>query len=639
MHRGFLAAFFCLISLPLVWCQAAKDSLSGEAIPLQPILITASIPLQWTDPVYPKSYLFDTLSLQMGLADLGILLQQLGLAHIKDFGPGRLSSLTLRGGSAGQSQIVWNGLPLNAANIGQTDLSSIPITNTDQVLLKNEAATTTYGSGAVTGVLLLINRKQQPGWQWQSQIGQFATWRVGGQLHLGQNVQSSTSFQWQQSQNNYPYLPGNGGPRKPLPHAANQTLNLQQHFYSGNGPFTWQIHSWYQNEHRQIPPTRFQQSSKAEQSNQNLRISAQGKWKIGHWQWLGTFGLIRERLQYQDSIAQIYSEAILWRQLAQIKQGDQVLGPGVFNNQLSLERAQAQVTAYSSPQQRNQLAWTFAWKENQRHQRYLWSWRHRVEWVQSTGWVWAADLGQQWQINPRNQLFFSAHRSYRIPTLNDLFWTPGGNPDLRPETSYELITAFTSNWQNRWGTWEVFAQPYSRWTQNWILWLPENGLWSPENVQNVWARGSTQRLEWTTDLNRGPSPRTLSLRAQHLLTLATNQQTKSPNDQSLGKQLIYTPRHQASGSTQLQWDQWSLRYTHEWTSQRFTTSDNSLALPGFYLQHLHLRWSSYRNHWSWTVQARCQNVLNTDYESVSSWPMPGRYFELGLRIQQHFKQE
>jgi iron complex outermembrane receptor protein len=31
---------------------------------------------------------------------------------------------------------------------------------------------------------------------------------------------------------------------------------------------------------------------------------------------------------------------------------------------------------------------------------------------------------------------FSFSRNYRVPTLNDRFWQPGGNPDLKPESSW-----------------------------------------------------------------------------------------------------------------------------------------------------------------------------------------------------------
>ncbi|MBK6947561.1 MAG: TonB-dependent receptor [Haliscomenobacter sp.] len=51
-------------------------------------------------------------------------------------------------------------------------------------------------------------------------------------------------------------------------------------------------------------------------------------------------------------------------------------------------------------------------------------------------------LGVDYQIHPNLLVKGSASRNYRLPTLNDRFWAPGGNPDLLPESGWSQELGF-----------------------------------------------------------------------------------------------------------------------------------------------------------------------------------------------------
>ena len=46
---------------------------------------------------------------------------------IKQYGAGNLATLSIRGSSANQTQVLWNGIPVNPASLGLTDLTLLPI--------------------------------------------------------------------------------------------------------------------------------------------------------------------------------------------------------------------------------------------------------------------------------------------------------------------------------------------------------------------------------------------------------------------------------------------------------------------------------------------------------------------------------
>ena len=80
----------------------------------------------------------------------------------------------------------------------------------------------------------------------------------------------------------------------------------------------------------------------------------------------------------------------------------------------------------------------------------------------------------------------SVGRAFRLPTFNDRFWQPGGNPALRPERAWTADAGFFI--QGRYGTAEVTA--FLSRVRDQILWAPTRaGYWAPENARRVRTRG------------------------------------------------------------------------------------------------------------------------------------------------------
>ena len=59
-------------------------------------------------------------------SDLSDVLSETIPVYIKNYSPGGLSSLSLRGTTAVHSNILWNGLSLSSPMLGQSDFSLIP---------------------------------------------------------------------------------------------------------------------------------------------------------------------------------------------------------------------------------------------------------------------------------------------------------------------------------------------------------------------------------------------------------------------------------------------------------------------------------------------------------------------------------
>jgi hypothetical protein len=71
--------------------------------------------------------------------------------------------------------------------------------------------------------------------------------------------------------------------------------------------------------------------------------------------------------------------------------------------------------------------------------------------------------------------------------------------------------------------------------ENWIIWLPNGGFWSPQNLMRVWSRGAETNTSYQLNLKR------IKLFSNFKTSYVLSENTASAlnSDASLNKQLIY----------------------------------------------------------------------------------------------------
>lgn len=55
-------------------------------------------------------------------------------------------------------------------------------------------------------------------------------------------------------------------------------------------------------------------------------------------------------------------------------------------------------------------------------------------------------LSAKYSLRPEQFLHINLSRNYRLPGLNDLYWNPGGNPDLLPEQANSAELGYSHTW-------------------------------------------------------------------------------------------------------------------------------------------------------------------------------------------------
>ena len=234
----------------------------------------------------------------------------------------------------------------------------------------------------------------------------------------------------------------------------------------------------------------------------------------------------------------------------------------------------------------------------------------------------------------------SVSRNFRFPTLNDLYFLPGGNPNLKKESgwTYDVGISFAIGQEDIYSI-SGSVNWFDSHVKDWILWLPTTkGFFSPRNIKDVHAYG----IEAQSDL------KVILKKDWHLAFNGTFSWTPSINegepmssaDQSIGKQLPYVPEWSSSLTGRIAWKSWSLLYKWCYYSKRHTMSSNDISLtgklPSYFMNNLTIE-KSFTTQWAdLSLKGAINNLFNEEYLSVLSRPMPGINFELFLSITPRF---
>lgn len=551
---------------------------------------------------------------------------------IKNYGPSGISTISGRGGTASQTAVLWEGFNLQNNMLGQTDLSLIPIFFVDQVALQYGGGSSFFGNSGVGGALHLSSNnfeKEGVGLKVQLSGGSFETLQQSVQASYSlPNYSASVRVFHRQAKNNYWFTNSNAfGFPKPVErqvHAATRQWGLLHSQALSHKKHQFTLKSWYQYNHRQLPPTLLSNQSTDQQEDQAWRTALNWKFLHNNLALKGRTALFWEQLAFQSSTVDSKSQL-----LSSITELEACWYLGTLHTlQVGLHYGhyQAQAQAYTTHPQQNRPALFVHYRFLSPKEKWNAHLSARQEWVNAQTQRPAVSLGLVGQ--PVTFLKFNAHVShnYRLPTFNDLYWPTLGNPDLQPEYSWnsELGGRYVAQkgpWQ-----WEAGANGFCNLIDHWILWSPNAaGLWRPSNVAQVWARG----LEAQFKLKGHWKAWEAQLKAQYAFT----QSTRTQGEPSLvGKQLLYVPTHQGNAAFLLSYQQTQLLLQAQWTGRRFTDDTNNFLLPDFALLHLRLEQYLKFGKGRLVLYGQVNNLLGADYQVVLNRSMPWQQFELGVQF-------
>ena len=250
---------------------------------------------------------------------------------------------------------------------------------------------------------------------------------------------------------------------------------------------------------------------------------------------------------------------------------------------------------------------------------------HRDEWTPTA-------VVQFIPLRDKNLTFRAFYkRIFRMPTLNDLYYTFIGNKYLKPEFSTQYNVGLT--WDKSW-TRGFFKKlnatldAYYNEVENKIIATPASNQfqWTMVNLGLVKIRGIDAAIGSSLALG----PVTTDLRLTY--TFQKAQDFTDPESPWYGGQIPYIPWHSGSFTAAFSYGRWNLNYSFIYTGERYESVANipeNYAQP-WYTSDLSLARSFTLGRHELRGTLEVNNIFNQQYEVVQCYPMPGTNFRLIL---------
>jgi iron complex outermembrane receptor protein len=553
--------------------------------------------------------------------------------YIKSYGIGALSSSSFRGGSAAQTAVLWNGFNINSATTGQVDFSLIPLFAVNTVTVQHGGSSALWGSGAVGGSIHLQNvLTLNKGFSTTAYLSAGSFDRNSGQFSIlfsEKKWASSIAVFSTVAKNNFSFT---NPQTKQKQFQQNSEIN-NTGFISDNSFLikeNMQINfsAWYQKNQRNIPSVINQAYSTAKQYDETIRLSAEWKYLRSKFNYYIRTAYFNEMMQYNNEVSLINSEneaktVIVESEIRFYVSRNHTVNTGVNNTFVYLNS-----TGFSEQQMQNKTAFFISYAANFFKEKLNSSISLRKEFIKNYEVPFTYSAGADFSIFKELKLISNFSKVFRLPTFNDLYWQPGGNPLLLPENGYSkeigfLLQAKTNNKKIYFKTSQTY---FSRTINNWIIWLPNGAFWSPKNIMQVWSRG----IETLSTLSYSPNKTVFSVSLLTNYVVSTNQKIKSQNDASFDKQLLYVPMYSGNIKFSVTNNLFSFSFTNQYTGYRYTSTDNTEFLLPFYLASGRASYNLKLKNIFISLFFSIENIFNTNYMLVQSYPMPMRNYNTGI---------
>jgi len=561
----------------------------------------------------------------------GLLAQQTSV-FVKSYGFNGLATLNFRGSSAAQSTILWNGVPIQNAALGIADVSTLPVSFMSKVNVVYGGSAALWGSGNVGGALIL--EQEAPVFD----SGKKTLSASGGSGSFGQymgGLNGSISFKrWYLSANTFAQIATNNFPYTDRSATRHNMPNGQLASQAGMLSAAYKVNTnnvisfsgWYQEYERQLPPALFETFSGKQQHEASLRLLADWNRKTEKSAWHAKSSLIRDVAQYKDDTVMIRSDNVVYQYYQELgwKKNFDRYGQLLVFAPVQLSWMTIAVT--NDLKQQAKMAIAAAYSIKRFDERLNIAINARGEQINTQSFL-LPGASASFAITHWLGIRLNAQRTYRAPTLNELYYFPGGNPGLKPEHGWNEDAGYMLKVKTGGFTFFHDLSVYNRNIHDWIIWLG-GAIWTPHNIAEVNSRG----IETENNITYTTGDWKFHIGINTAYGLATTIASYIPNDGSEGKQIPYAPRYNGQANLGFGYKKLSVNYNHTYTGYRFITTDESEYTLPYQTGNVQLMYNtSIRKH-NIQLTGQCNNIWNQQYEVVSGRPMPGINWLAGFKV-------
>jgi len=262
---------------------------------------------------------------------------------------------------------------------------------------------------------------------------------------------------------------------------------------------------------------------------------------------------------------------------------------------------------------------------------------------------WAPALFASLQIASNLKVTGFAKRSFRMPTMNDLFYTDMGNALLEPEVAlqYDLGLEWSSK-RHETSAAELSSkiQETSDTEANYqcSIHLYHNAVHDkivayPKGQQFRWTMLNLGRVHIDgIDINASahwPIGQQMAISGRVSYTYQRARDVTDRATSYYGDQIPYTPWHNGSATLTLNCREWDLALNQVYTGERYCQQENLQYnhLQPWYTTDAHLSYRHTLGRYRCKATLELNNLWDQQYDVIINYPMPGRNLNVTLQCE------
>ena len=537
--------------------------------------------------------------------------------YIKENGRGMVSSPSFRGTSAQQTAFIWNGININSIFLGQGDINNLNLLGYDQLEIKSGGGSVIYGSGAIGGTVHLNNElsfKKGFKTSFFAEGGSYNTFNSFlKSSYSNDHLSVKVSGNFVKSDNDYEvpekkYLNLNG-------EYNNRTFNIGVAYkIDPKNTISWQTQIYDGVQHYPVYSEDF---TKTKYFSDTFRSLVSWDLKAKKLQNSFKLAYLEDEFQYFDHIenpkssggtANIYLAKNDFNYIFNDKIAFNIIGEYQLNTAEGFQSGIKSVTRNAGS-----FAGLLRWNPSERLYFEAGIKKDLVEKITTP--VLFSFSGKM-KVNSWWNSVLNLSKNFRYPSFNDLYWQPGGNLNLKSETSHqaELGNNF------KYGAFKLNVTPFYIQIKDMIRWLPNTqGIWSPTNTNKVESYGVESQFDFEKSFGKNKTQFSLG----YVFTHSKNRETH--------RFLAYVPQHKIYGNAIYRYDFIEIFVQGMFNGLTYTSDEEKQkdAIKSYFVSNSGINITLF-NHYQ--IGFKVNNIFDEIYETTAFYPLPKRNYSANLLI-------
>ena len=544
--------------------------------------------------------------------NISSIFNQIPNAQLRTYG-GLASNATLSidGGPGSHTKVVYEGIDITSPQNGETDVSQLPPDIISSIAVATQPGVL-FGSGTTDGIIYLRNSREQTAILFSKGSWGRTSWSASTFNHFP-NLKIQTAFGQRSAKDNYKVTWREKSYDRKNNH-FNQTYitsslagSINQRLLA-NGVF------FYSSQKRGVAGQIYSPSLEAKRKDELMLLALNTTYLFSSGFITGSIQTRQSDEKYIDPNYNIDSRHKLEKYSLKLK------AQARFNNTISLyfqgnSETEKIISSETNSHSRKNLSSFISSKINIQNSITIQP-TIRLDNIGNDYNALTYNMDIIWQQTDHLKYIISGGNSFRAPTFNDMYWTPGGNTDLKPEKAIKLMTV--TSWRKN----EQYFDLTFRYieSKDLIQWIPGDNIWSPENI------AETVRKSLSASGSISISTYTISGFTTRLWT----------RDLQQNKALRYAPELSGNIIVSAKLKKFTAGISGCFTGTRiamYNFPDDEM-LPSHFIPSLFIQKNFKIFKHPLSINLAADNILDTQFETILGYPEPGRSFYFSISIKQ-----